>query len=42
VTGYGRPVSSVKQVPPAVGEGTVVIQQVHQYLEGRPARAALT
>jgi thioredoxin reductase (NADPH) len=29
---------SVKRVASAVGEGSVVIQQVHQYLEGRPAR----
>jgi thioredoxin reductase (NADPH) len=29
--------SSVKRVASAVGEGSVVIQQVHQYLEARPA-----
>ena len=32
---------SVKRVASAVGEGSVVIQQVHQYLEGRPARSGL-
>jgi thioredoxin reductase (NADPH) len=32
--------SSVKRVASAVGEGSVVIQQVHQYLAGRPARVA--
>jgi hypothetical protein len=26
-------------VASAVGEGSVVIQQVHEYLEGTPARA---
>ena len=31
---------SVKRVASAVGEGSVVIQQVHQYLEGSPARMA--
>jgi thioredoxin reductase (NADPH) len=31
---------SVKRVASAVGEGSVVIQQVHQYLEGRPATVA--
>ena len=31
---------SVKRVASAVGEGSVVMQQVHQYLEGRPARMA--
>jgi len=31
---------SVKRVASAVGEGSVVIQQVHQYLEGRTARMA--
>jgi hypothetical protein len=30
--------SIIKRVAPAVGEGSVVVQQVHQYLEGRPAR----
>jgi thioredoxin reductase (NADPH) len=29
---------SVKRVASAVGEGSVVIQQVHQYLEAAPAR----
>ena len=31
---------SVKRVASAVGEGSVVIQQVHQYLEGRTVRVA--
>jgi thioredoxin reductase (NADPH) len=31
---------SVKRVASAVGEGSVVIQQLHQYLEGSPARMA--
>jgi thioredoxin reductase (NADPH) len=31
---------SVKRVASAVGEGSVVIQQVHQYLEGRTATMA--
>jgi thioredoxin reductase (NADPH) len=31
---------SVKRVASAVGEGSVVIQQVHQYLEGTPAPMA--
>ena len=31
---------SVKRVASAVGEGSVVIQQVHQYLEGRTAQVA--
>ena len=31
---------SVKRVASAVGEGSVVIQQVHQYLEGRTVRLA--
>jgi thioredoxin reductase (NADPH) len=31
---------SVKRVASAVGEGSVVIQQVHQHLEGTPSRAA--
>ena len=31
---------SVKRVASAVGEGSVVIQQVHQYLEGSPTRMA--
>jgi thioredoxin reductase (NADPH) len=31
---------SVKRVASAVGEGSVVMQQVHQYLEGRTARLA--
>jgi thioredoxin reductase (NADPH) len=31
---------SVKRVASAVGEGSVVIQQVHQYLEGSPAPMA--
>ena len=31
---------SVKRVASAVGEGSVVMQQVHQYLEARTARLA--
>jgi len=33
---------SVKRVAAAVGDGSVVIQQVHQYLQGRPQRLAST
>jgi thioredoxin reductase (NADPH) len=33
---------SVKRVASAVGEGSVVIQQVHQYLEGRTSRVPYT
>jgi thioredoxin reductase (NADPH) len=33
---------SVKRVAAAVGDGSVVIQQVHQYLERQPEELAST